>query len=37
LRYLTGNEIHGPALGNGTSAKLPLAIDVFQADLNVRF
>jgi hypothetical protein len=37
LRYLSGNEIHGPALGNGTSARLPLAIDVLQADFNVRF
>jgi hypothetical protein len=37
LRYLSGNEIHGPALGNGTSAKLPLSIDVLQADFNVRF
>lgn len=37
LRYLTGNEITGPALGNGSSARLPLAIDVLQADLNVRF
>lgn len=37
LRYLSGNEIHGPALGNGASARLPLAIDVLQADLNVRF
>lgn len=37
LRYLSGNEIHGPALGKGTSAKLPLAIDVLQADFNVRF
>jgi hypothetical protein len=37
LRYLSGNEIHGPALGNGTSVRLPLAIDVLQADFNVRF
>ncbi|MBX9965671.1 MAG: putative porin [Burkholderiales bacterium] len=37
LRYLSGNEITGPAIGNGTSARLPLAIDVFQADFNVRF
>jgi hypothetical protein len=37
VRYLTGNTITGAALGNGTSVYLPLAIDVLQADLNVRF
>ena len=37
LRYLSGNEITGPALGNGASIRLPLAIDVLQADFNVRF
>lgn len=37
VRYMTGSPIHGTALGNGTSLKLPLEIDVLQADFNVRF
>ncbi|MFO1318341.1 MAG: putative porin [Burkholderiales bacterium] len=37
LRYLSSSPISGPASGIGPDLRLPLEIDVLQADLNLRF